>query len=571
VDHRLRSRLVAGVALAVAAAVALAMGWRWLHRPTPARVDRAVRQWAAARALALSDSVYRLTLGRLRFQTAGIGIDSLALETDSARNARRPRPLPNISLVLRGGHVEGVDVQILLSHRYKTVVVAAIRFDSIEADVKLPPPAKDSTRAPTAARAPAAPASGSSGVRVLELGPGAVPTGAPNIRVGRIELPRIGIAVHPANSAQGQVQRLSGVALELDRVFVDTRNSSRTPIYAGDIRLRAEHYVGVWSWLAKATAAKVEASLRDSLFRVDGLEVRPTVSDAELRRRSRWRRTRIAVQAARVEAHGVDYAKLLGNGGVAIRTIEVGKPNLDLLLEKNLSPNPKAPPAPLPHRVMRQLRFRLTVDSIRAQGGTISYGELNPGKPRPGVVTFERLEGSIRNLSNDPARMSTDHPMVLTASTKLMGSGHLATVLEIPLLADSFRVRYRGTVGPMPLTDFNRFAAINTGARLRSGEVLGLSFDARVIDDYATGRVIPQYRDLKLGLTERGGGIVGAVKRHVGSFFANNFKLRRDNPEDGDPEKLAVGRISRRRLPPDDLFPFLWFSLRDAIKQVMTP
>ena len=325
----------------------------------------------------------------------------------------------------------------------------------------------------------------------------------------------------------------------------------------------------MWSWLAKATAAKVEASLRDSLLRVDGLEVRPTVSDAELRRRSRWRRTRIAVQAARVQARGVDYAKMLGNAGVAIRTIEVGKPNLDLLLDKNPRPNPKPSPAPLPHRLMRKLRFRLTVDSIRARGGTISYGELNPGKSRPGVVTFERLEGSIRNLSNDPARMSNDHPMLLTASTKLMGSGRLATVLEIPLLADSLRVRYRGTLGPMPLTDFNRFAAINAGARLRSGQALGLSFDARVNDDVATGRVIPQYRDLKLGLTQRSGGIVGAVKRHVTSFFANNFKLRRDNPEDGDPEKLAVGRISRRRLPSEDLFPFLWYTLRDAMRQVM--
>lgn len=570
-DHRLRSRLVAGVALGVAAVVTLAMGWRWLHRPTPARVDQAVRQWATGSALALSDSVYRLSLGRLRFERAAIGIDSLALETDSARNARRPRPLPNISLVLRGGHVDGVDVQALLSQRYQTVVVDRIRFDSIEADVKLPPPAKDSTRASTAPPAPAAPAPGSSGVRVLALGPGAVPSGAPNIRVGRIELPRIGIAVHPANNAQGQVQGAGGLALELDRVFVDTRDSSRTPIYAGDIRLRAEHYLGVWSWLAKATAAKVEASLRDSLLRVDGLDVRPTVSDVELPQRSRWRRTRIAVRVARVEAHGVDYAKLLAKAGVSIRTIQVAEPNLDLMLDKNLSPNPKPSPAPLPHRVMRKLRFRLTVDSIRARGGTISYAELNPGKPRPGVVTFERLEGSIRNLSNDPARMSNDHPMVLTASTKLMGSGRLATVLQIPLLADSFRVRYRGTVGPMPLTDFNRFAAINTGARLRSGQALGLSFDGRVIDDYATGRVIPQYRDLKLGLTQRGVGIVGAVKRHVGSFFANNFKLRRDNPEDGDPEKLAVGRISRRRLPPEDLFPFLWYSLRDAIKQVMAP
>jgi hypothetical protein len=187
------------------------------------------------------------------------------------------------------------------------------------------------------------------------------------------------------------------------------------------------------------------------------------------------------------------------------------------------------------------------------------------------VVTFERIDGSVINLSNDPTRMSDERPMVVKANTLFMGSGRASAVLEIPLLADTLRVRLRGRVGPMPLTAFNRFAARNAMGFVRRGESQGIRFEGRIDDDYATGRIIFQYRDLKLGVTGHGGGIAGKVARHVGSFLVNNFKLQRENPPHGDLDQLHSAPIARRRQLSEDLVPFLWFSLRDALMQLMMP
>jgi hypothetical protein len=90
-----------------------------------------------------------------------------------------------------------------------------------------------------------------------------------------------------------------------------------------------------------------------------------------------------------------------------------------------------------------------------------------------------------------------------------------------------------------------------------------------VVDGHATGRLTPLYRDLKIGMTGKGGGVFGTIGRHVGSFVANNFKLRTDNPADDGKGELVVGRIDGRRAPDDELLPFLWSTLRPAIKQVM--
>ena len=565
-DRCLRLPLLAAAAFVLAGAALVAV-WKWVHRPTPARIELAVRQWATDRTLALSDSVYHLNLGPLRFDQAGsgIGIDSIRIETDSARNARRPRPLPVVSLVLRGGRVDGLHIQALLMHR-SPIEISAIRFERIEAKVRLPPAREDSAPAPSPASRHVASTSRSGEVRVLDLGRGVLPGATPDLRVARIELPSITIVVRPARDPQGQVQSVRRLALALGGVRVETGDSAGTPVYVRDIRLVAEGYRGVWSRLTSATAARVEASVGDSLLRIGGLEVRPTMSDAELRRHLRWRCTRLVLRVADVEARGVNYASLLGRAGVVVRAIDLTEPRLDLLLDRNLEADPRPQPARMPPQILRALGWRLTIDTIRAHRGTIAYGELDPRNSRPGVVTFERLDGTVSNISNDPRRVS--RPMVVTASARVMGVGRFSTVLEVPLDTDRFRMRYRGSVGPMPLPAFNRFVALNTDAKLRSGQALGLRFDARVVDDSATGRVIIRYRDLKLGLAKRGGGIGDAIKRHVGSFFINNFKLRRDNPEDDG--RFVVGQIARRRLPTDDLFPFLWFTLRDAFKQAMT-
>jgi hypothetical protein len=386
--------------------------------------------------------------------------------------------------------------------------------------------------------------------------------------VARIELPSITIAVRPARDREGQVQSIRRLALALSGVRVETGDSTRTSVRARDIRARAEGYRGVWGRLTSVTAANVEASTSDSLLRIEGLELRPTVSDAELRRRLRWRRIRPVLRVPALQARGMDYGSILGGAGVVIRAIDLAEPRLDLLLDRSLDADPRPKPARLPQQILRGLGWRLTIDSVRARRAGISYGELDPRNSSPGVVTFEQLDGAVTNISNDPRRAA--HAMAVRASARVMGMGHLSTGFEISLGSDSLRMRYRGTVGPMPLAAFNRFVALNTPAKLRSGQALGLKFDGNVMDDSATGRVVLRYRDLKLGLTKRGGGGIGdALRRHIGSFFINTFKLRRDNPQDDG--RFVVGQIARRRLPTDDLFPFLWFTLRDAFKQVMAP
>jgi hypothetical protein len=572
---RRRSRLAAvGLVVGGGAIVIAAIVWWWLSQ-MPERLIRKAIAAASAGVLQTSDSVYRLTFGPFAYERASrnLTFDWIRLETDTSRNRSRAASLPLVTAVVRGTHIEKLGLPSPIGPR-RTLSIGTIHLDDVRLRLSpgLPGREESSNRriaagatADTPAETDRSPPKSST----LEWwSKGTLPKAASRIRITHVELPRVTIEL---DSAPGLPRRVPRLSLRADEISAGPPAGGGTPVRIGNVWLRAEGYSGVWDSLTSVDIARIELSAADSVLRIDSVEVRPTLDLAAQRKRNKWRRTRIGASIAAITAHGVDCGALLRSGTVAIRTIDVATPKLDLLVDRKPQPDPRPEPARMPNRVMRQLAVRVAIDTVRADNGTIVYGELEPWRRRPGIVTFEHVHGTAVNVSNVPGRMSDTTPMVFTGSARFMGNGRFSTVLEIPLLADRFRMKYRGNLGPMPMIDFNRFIAVNTPAKVRRGEALGLTFDARVVDDHATGRLIPQYRDFKIGINKRGGGLFAKIGRHIGSFFFNNFKLRTDNPEDDGKGRLAVGRIDRRREPAEQLFPFLWSTLRDPLREVMTP
>jgi len=537
--------LLAVVAFAVIFAVLAVRGARDL--------EDHLGEWAAEELAHRSDGVYRLILSDLSIRplTGSISFDSATVATDTAPTRRREKPLPSLELRGYGCRVVGLDLlRIVL---FKSFVARELGCSRAVARVALPSrPGKE--RRPTSDSAPAA-----------TLGKLARPLGLSSFRVAEVSFPALGFTLEQPNARGGSSIRLDQARFEAKDMRFDptARGRKRPALWADRARLRASGLVMRPDTLSKVAIAGLEVGLTDSTLRLAGVRHAPTIPENEWVRRVRVRRDRIHFELDSLRARGVAYRALLADGDIRIRVLELEGARLDVLADKRIR---RA--RPMRHRIPQQLAANpgraLLLDSAVVTRGTIVYREREPDRERPGHVSFDSVRATILGLHLP----SQGRPLRIRASAKLMNAGLLAVEATVPLDAPDFRYELSGSLRAMPVKAFNRFLAENESFEFDDGWVEGITFRQTARAGQAMTTLTPRYRDLSVEPTDDGGGVIGLVSRGANELIADAFVVRSRNPDE-DGENLRTARTVRSYDPAQNWLRFVWFGLRDALKEAL--
>jgi hypothetical protein len=535
--------LLAAVALAV---VFVALAFRWWDR----YVEDSLGRWAVGELAQRTDGTYRLVLGDLSFLplTGSISFDSAIVATDTARNRRREEPLPTLEWRARGCRVFGLDLLGLAFRR--TFVARGLECDRVVARLALPSRPREERGPASDSAAPAA---------VLEKL--ASPLGLSSFRIADVSLPALSFTLERPGARGGTSILFEHARFEAkDLLFDPTANSrERRSLSADRAWLRAKGLVLRRDTQTEITIAGVEAGLTDSTLRLAGARHEPSIPEAEWVRRVRVRRDRIRLGVDSVRARGVAYRAFVATGDIGIRALELEGARLDVLTDKRI---PRGPPKR--HRTPQQVAARpgqaLRLDSVTITRGTILYRERKPERERPGWVSFDSVRATILDLHLPPRGKL----LRIVASARFMNQGLLTVEASVPLDAPDFRYELSGKLGRMPATALNRFLTENESFELDNGWIEGVTFRQTATGGRVTTILTPRYRDLSVEPSGEGGGPIKAVKE----FLADAFVVRSRNPdEDGD--NLRTTRSVRRYGPTQGWLQFLWFSLRDALKEAL--
>jgi hypothetical protein len=541
--------------------------WRVLRKPVPllgilvvallavalafrlwdSYVEDGLGRWAVDELARQSDSTYRLSLGDLSLLplAGSISFDSARVVTDSARNRRRPEPLPALSAQTRECKVSGIDLVRLAFRRSFSArvlecgrVVAAITLTSSTG--------RDS--------AGAADTSGIAG-SVHQL---IRPLGISSFRIAEVSFPSLSLRLDRPGPRGGSSIVLEHARFEAGDIVFDPRTATVDRAWLGAMGLVIRR-----DTMIEFSVARLEADFTDSTLSLAGAEHEPAIPEAEWARRLRVRRDRVHFELDSLHGRGVAYRAFLTRGDLGIRTLELRGGRLNVLSDRRI---PKRPPHRhrTPQQVAAQARSALRLDTVRISGGTIIYRERKPETKRPGVVTFEQVRGTILDLSL-PSR---GEPLRIQASARLMGEGRLTARVSVPLDAPDFRYELSGQLGRMSATAFNRFLSVNEDFGFDGGRVEEIAFEQTVTGGRARTTVTPRYRDLSVDPTGDGGGIIGSVTRGAKEFLAQALKVRSSNPEDSD-DGPRVARTVRRYDPTDPWLRFVWFGLREGLMEVV--
>lgn len=528
--------------------VGIGLYFHWWDR----YVEVGLAKWAVGELDRRTDSTYHLVVGDLSFRplSGSLSFDSATIVTDSARNLRRPTPLPTLRAQAYHCELYGVniprllfrqsfDARLLGCHR----LVAAIRLPRVKPSHKAPP--------------------GTAGI-TAPLHP-IRPLGVSLFRITEVSFPAMSFTLRRPGAHGGASARLEQARLNVaDLVFnaaADAHSGRivsmrRAQVAATGLVLRPDT-------LSAIAFARLEAGLTDSTLGLAGARHEPSMNDEEWVRRQRVRHDRVRFGLDSLEARGVAYRSFITTGDLAVRAIDVRGPHLDVLSDKRI---PGGPPHQhqIPQKAAAGADLGITVDTVHITRGRIVYHERKPERERAGKLSFESVRARILDLHLPPR----GKPLRIDASARFMNAGLMSVHATVPLHAADFRFKLAGKLGPMPAVAVNAFLAENEVIQIRKGDVDSVESQVAADGGQATTTLIPRYRELSIEAVNRGGGVFGSVKRAVVKFAANTFKVRSENPVDHG-KTLRSATTTRIYDPKNSWIQFLWFGLRDGLKVVV--
>lgn len=239
------------------------------------------------------------------------------------------------------------------------------------------------------------------------------------------------------------------------------------------------------------------------------------------------------------------------------KMITLNTPILDIYRDKLVADDLK--PKPLYSKMLRDLPFALTVDSLKITDAKIKYAERQKPENMGGSINFENLDAAIANVSNT-YKSPTKTNLKVTAN--FMG--------ETPFTADwSFDVQnkedqfiFKAEAGSLIADKMNSFTEPNLKVRLE-GRTHKTYFTIDGNNDTSRTDLKMNYSNFEITVLQKD----GKTKNKVLSTIANIF-VSKDSSHSEDQYREGTGEATRDKTK--SVFNFLWVSVKNALTNTLT-
>ena len=316
--------------------------------------------------------------------------------------------------------------------------------------------------------------------------------------------------------------------------------------------------------LYQISCANLHASMPLSRVEASDVKIHPSVSDENFFAAVEYRRARLRAVVQHCALTGLDTDALLGGETFRADLLQLEGASLDSLISRDKPRNRHPDPTLMLNEALALVRQPLEIRALQVNG-VISLQQRLAAGQEPGTLTFEDFRLAGEGIKNAAAGGGT---MVFHGQTKLMGTGVMKARLELPVTPSGWSFQYSGSLGPMPLTNFNPFLVGAIRTRIDAGALYELTFATLVTNGHAQGTLHAAYDGLKLQLLDRETASEKGVVNHVKTFVADHLILRdRNMPVEG--KSMKVGQIEYTREEDEKFVRLLWMPLRSGLLDLL--
>jgi hypothetical protein len=291
-------------------------------------------------------------------------------------------------------------------------------------------------------------------------------------------------------------------------------------------------------------------SSRDKNIHFTQTRLVPLYSAAGLSRKKKTALTQFKLNIPAVDFSNFNFFTLFRHGNLSVGNITLQKPRLSafkdaLNFEDRLV-------KPLPHQLMQKLKMQLTIDTVKVTDLDIFYQELTPKTGKLAKGSFQDMNLSLTNLTNDKKRMSQKSPAILKGTALIMGKTKLNALIKYNLLSPDGYHTVSGTIGKGDPAILNPILEQDQLVRVKSGTVQKGEFNMVFNETEVKGTMQLHYKNFKVDLLSKPKPVEKKkTKQSLGkkllSVFANKVVINTDNEPTENGYKTGKINTPRRQ------------------------
>lgn len=278
------------------------------------------------------------------------------------------------------------------------------------------------------------------------------------------------------------------------------------------------------------------------------------------------------IKVNKVELQNISVWEFYFNDRLIVDQVLIDQPVFKGYRDKRLKDAPLKY-KPLPSRALREMGFKMRIDTILINSADVTYEEFPVNGKSPMRVTLNELDGYMAHFASDSLSMEAAPVMKFSAEGKLMNEGKMKLNMEFDLLDTMDRFRASGSLAGMSFESLNPLVENTAFIQFHEGRLNFLQFKMSANDMASTGRLDIDYKDLKNVEVLSAKQLLHAKKENkklnkLMSMMANAYISKDYSPED---DHYVPGKISMHRDRNKAVFNYLAKSLMSGVVTAMVP
>lgn len=238
------------------------------------------------------------------------------------------------------------------------------------------------------------------------------------------------------------------------------------------------------------------------------------------------------------------------------KKVSLASPSLEVYRDKLVADDPKI--KPLYSKMLRELPFELTVDSLKISDANIKYEERVRHENMGGSIDFKNLDAAISNVSN--TYKSPDKTNVkITAD--FMEKTPISVDWSFDVQSHEDQFLFKADVGSLHANKLNSFTEPNLKVQLE-GNTNKTYFTIDGTNNTSTTNLKISYSNFEVSILQKN----GKKKNKFLSSIANIF-ISKDSEKKGEYYKEGVADATRDKTK--SIFNFLWVSVKNSLTNAL--